>query len=197
MKCQGLLRLKFIRLLYSGGEWGTFSFSCVSTHLNFFWTSLTLYSSEARYIPFYNIRQHTHDPTLRIFDQGVRFCTHCARLYGSKKPKWLKLKLIQNLQEHWRVTWPHTLTLYEWQDVRILNFPWKSKISYDKGEKEGQCSYLRFTAVRSILHDTTTFFIWVMTAPTCKQSNLTPHLPLDKKYTQAKKEFHLNSIPQK
>ena len=28
-------------------------------------------------------------PTLRIFDQGVRYCTHCIRLYGSKKPKWL------------------------------------------------------------------------------------------------------------
>ena len=27
------------------GERGTFNFSCASTHLNFFWTSLTLYSS--------------------------------------------------------------------------------------------------------------------------------------------------------
>ena len=25
--------------------------------------------------------------TLRIFEQGVRYCTHCVRLYGSKKPK--------------------------------------------------------------------------------------------------------------
>ena len=24
---------------------------------------------------------------LRIFDQEVRYCTHCVRLYGSKRPK--------------------------------------------------------------------------------------------------------------
>ena len=49
------------------GERGTFNFSCTSTHLNFFWTSLTLYSSGhfwlfSQFLPIFSIQWYSGYP---------------------------------------------------------------------------------------------------------------------------------------
>ena len=60
--------------------------------LNWSWQFLSFSGNLSLSLPskVHPILQYTSIyPTLRTFDQGVRYCTHCVRLYGSKKPKWL------------------------------------------------------------------------------------------------------------